>query len=142
MHDIRWKQRHANFTQALRSLDDAIRLAGTRPLSDLEQQGLIQAFEFTHELAWKTLKDYLEAQGIQNLIGSRNTTREAFKNALIADGEAWMAMIEDRNLTSHAYDHATADAIASRIIAHHGIALLALEKTFAGILENDSAHQA
>jgi len=61
---IRWLQRFANYTKALQSLSDAVSLAGERPLSKLEQQGLIQAFEFTHELAWNVLKDYLEQQGI------------------------------------------------------------------------------
>jgi len=81
--DIRWLRRFANYTRALRSLSDAVSLAGERPLSKLEQQGLIQAFEFTHELAWNVLKDYLEQQGIFGLIGSRDASRSAFQNGLI-----------------------------------------------------------
>ena len=98
--DIRWKQRYNNYRRALQTLTDAVELAAQRPLSRLEQQGLIQGFEFTHELAWNVLKDYLEAQGFVGLIGSRNATRQAFKDALIQDGEAWMDMIKARNLTS------------------------------------------
>ena len=75
-HDIRWKQRFDNFQRALHRLTLAVKLQEQRPLSDLEQQGLIQGFEFTHELAWNVLKDYLEMEGIQGLIGSRSTVRE------------------------------------------------------------------
>ncbi|WP_430754834.1 nucleotidyltransferase substrate binding protein [Magnetovirga frankeli] len=63
--DIRWKQRFDNFQRALHQLTLAMALKAQRPLSDLEQQGLIQGFEFTHELAWNVLKDYLEMEGIQ-----------------------------------------------------------------------------
>jgi len=81
----------------------------------LEEQGLIQAFEFTHELAWNTLKDFLEGRGVQNLYGSKDVTRAAFTAELIENGQAWMDMISSRNLTSHAYDEATAAQIVSAI---------------------------
>jgi nucleotidyltransferase substrate binding protein (TIGR01987 family) len=113
--DIRWVQRFDHFRKALSQLKEAVALAQKRPLSRLEEQGLIQAFEFTHELAWITLKDFLEDRGVQDLYGSRDATREAFKTGLIENGEAWMAMIQSRNLTSHTYDEATAAAIASAI---------------------------
>jgi nucleotidyltransferase substrate binding protein (TIGR01987 family) len=67
----------------------------------LEEQGLIQAFEFTHELAWKTIKDFLEYQGAGTLYGSKDSTPAAFANGLIENGEIWMEMIESRNLSSH-----------------------------------------
>ena len=102
--DIRWIQRFSNYQKALFTLAEATVLADARALSNLEQQGLIQGFEFTHELAWNVLKDYLEEQGFVGIIGSKNATREAFSNALIADGEAWMDMIKARNLTSHTYN--------------------------------------
>jgi len=113
--DVRWIQRFNNFTKALSQLQEAVALAKQRPLSKLEEQGLIQAFEFTHELAWNTLKDFLEDRGVQNLYGSKDTTREAFKTGLMENGEAWMNMIQSRNLTSHTYDEATATQIASAI---------------------------
>lgn len=116
MPDIRWKQRFNNYSKAFQTLVAAVELARTRDLSDLEQQGLIQSFEFTHELAWNVLKDYLEEKGITGLIGSRDATRAAFKNELIEDGEAWMVMIEDRNRTSHTYDPAVADAMVENIL--------------------------
>jgi nucleotidyltransferase substrate binding protein (TIGR01987 family) len=113
--DIRWIQRFHHFSKALLQLKEAVALAQKRPLSKLEEQGLIQAFEFTHELAWNTLKDFLEDRGVQDLYGSRDATREAFKTGLIKNGEAWMAMIQSRNLTSHTYDEVTAATIASAI---------------------------
>jgi nucleotidyltransferase substrate binding protein (TIGR01987 family) len=67
--DIRWKQRFSNYTRAFQSLTEAVALSQQRELSALEQQGLIQSFEFTHELAWKMLKDYLEYQGVSNILG-------------------------------------------------------------------------
>ncbi|MCQ3936743.1 MAG: nucleotidyltransferase [Chloroflexi bacterium] len=119
--DIRWIQRFNHFTKALAQLREAVSLAQERPLSKLEEQGLIQAFEFTHELAWNTLKDFLEERGVQNLYGSKDATREAFKTGLIENGEAWMDMIQSRNLTSHTYDETTAAQIASAIrVTYHG----------------------
>lgn len=86
--DTRWKQRFQNYTKALQPLQRAVALSEQRALSELEQQGLIQGFEFTHELAWNVLKDYLQEKGISDLIGSRDATRAAFKNGLIEDGVA------------------------------------------------------
>lgn len=128
--DIRWKQRFDNYLKALQTLSDAVRLAGERPLSPLEEQGVIQAFEFTHELAWNVLKDYLEYQGVLGVVGSRGAVREAFRNGLINDGEAWMAMILDRNLSSHTYDQSTARDIIGRVLASHHPAFLKMAQTF------------
>lgn len=113
--DIRWIQRFKHFAKAFSQLKEAVQLAQQRPLSKLEEQGLIQAFEFTHELAWNTLKDFLESRGVQNLYGSRDATREAFKTGLIVNGETWMGMINSRNLTSYTYDEATAAQIVAAI---------------------------
>lgn len=113
--DVRWIQRYNNFTKALQQLKEAVHLARERPLTKLEQQGLIQAFEFTHELAWNILKDFLENRGVQNLYGSKDATRAAFKAGLIENGQVWMDMIQSRNLTSHTYDEATASKISTAI---------------------------
>ena len=113
--DIRWKQRFDNYTRALHQLTLAVKLLEERPLSDLEKQGLIQGFKFTHELAWNVLKDYLEYEGIQGLVGSRSSVREAFKRGLIVSGEAWMDMIEKRNLSSHTYSLDVATQLVSTI---------------------------
>ncbi len=113
--EVRWIQRYKHFAQALSQLQAAVMLARQRELSQLEEQGLIQAFEFTHELAWNTLKDFLESRGVGDLYGSRDTTREAFKRGLIQSGEIWMDMINSRNLTSHTYNRQVARFIAQSI---------------------------
>jgi len=117
MDDIRWKQRFSNFLRAYGYLSGAVELSRTRELTKLEQQGLIQAFEFTHELAWNVLKDYLDEKGITGLIGSKDATRNAFKNGLIEDGDSWMKMIEARNLSSHSYNNEIAQSVADDILA-------------------------
>lgn len=115
--DIRWQQRFANYKKALAQLKNAVELSKQRALSQLEKQGVIQAFEFTHELAWNVLKDYLEDQGMQNINGSKDTTRAAFKVALIVNGEQWMAMIQSRNLSSHTYNEHTAEQLVTAILS-------------------------
>jgi len=103
-NDIRWIQRFNSYKKALGQLDNAVELSFERELSLLEKQGLIQAFEFTHELAWNMLKDYLEYQGNQEIRGSRDAIREAFKVGLIDNADIWMETIKARNITSHIYD--------------------------------------
>jgi nucleotidyltransferase substrate binding protein (TIGR01987 family) len=127
--DIRWKQRFSNFSKALQTLTEAVELAQQRPLSKLEKQGLIQGFEFTHELGWNVLKDYLENQGFTEIIGSRDATRTAFKNALIADGDTWMDMIKARNQTSHTYNLDLAESISQDILQRFYPAFVALTAT-------------
>ena len=133
MNDTRWERRFDNYLRAFRMLAAAVELSRTRRLSELEQQGLIQSFEFTHELAWNVLKDYLENQGITGLIGSRDATRMAFKNNLIENGEAWMDMIKDRNKTSHTYDLAVAGEVVGNILERFYPAFEALTKRFTAI---------
>ena len=130
-HDIRWKQRFDNFQRALHQLTLAMDLKALRPLSELEQHGLIQVFEFTHELAWNVLKDYLEMEGIQGLVGSRSTAREAFKRGLVLDGEAWMDMIEKRNLSSHTYNLTVAHVLATSIAERYYPVFCELQQRFA-----------
>ena len=114
--DIRWIQRLNNYTKALSQLKNAVVLAGERDLSELEEQGLIQAFEYTHELAWKTLKDFLNDRGNKEIFGSKDASREAFKYGLIEEGEIWMNMISSRNNSSHAYNEETAKEIIEAIL--------------------------
>lgn len=99
----------------MQALREGVQLASTRALTPLEQQGLIQAFEFTHELAWNVLKDYLDYQGVAGVVGSRDASREAFKQGLISDGEVWMDMLRARNLSSHTYNQSTALALLENI---------------------------
>lgn len=135
--DVRWKQRFDNYSKALLTLEKAVALAAERPLSELEQQGLIQGFEFTHELAWNVLKDFLEQKGISGLIGSRDATRSAFRNGLIEDGEAWMDMIKDRNLSSHTYQQELAARIAGNVLERFYPAFRCLHARLSGLLDED-----
>jgi len=113
---IRWIQRFNNFEKALNRLQSAVDMYQTRGLTDLEKQGMIQAFEFTHELSWKTMKDFLENRGNQDIFGSKDATRLSFTLGLIKDGEVWMDMIKSRNLSSHTYDENIAEKLVVRIV--------------------------
>lgn len=136
--DIRWLQRFENYQAALARLKEATALAKERELSDLEQQGLIKVFEFTHELAWKTLKDYAQAHGsTSRLHGSRDATREAFALGLIENGPLWMKMIDHRNDTVHAYDEATADEIAGAILSSYVDEFTGLERRLRDIKRDE-----
>lgn len=120
--DIRWQQRFSNYKKALSRLDEAVSLSLQRPLSQLEKQGLIQGFEFTYELGWNVLRDFLRQSGTRDLFGSRDTVREAFNVGLIDDGDGWMEMLKDRNLSSHTYNEDVAEKISHNIIhRHHGL---------------------
>lgn len=110
--DIRWQQRFANYQKALQQLTKFIQ---KEKLNELEEQGLIQAFEYTHELAWKSLADFLKHKGNKEIYGSKDATREAFNLQLIENGEIWMSMIQNRNLTSHTYNEDTTQEIVQAI---------------------------
>lgn len=101
--EIRWKQRFSNYEKALFQLSEGIKANEEVTLS-LIKEGIIQRFEFTHELAWKVMKDFLQYEGIQNITGSRSATKEAFNKGLLTNGQTWMDMIESRNNTVHTYN--------------------------------------
>ena len=109
--DIRWIQRFSNYKNAFEQLSEAVELSQKRNLSKLEKQGLIKSFEFTIELSWKVLKDFLEYKGNRDIYGSRDAIREAFKLGVLENGEVWLEMIKSRNLTSHIYDESIVDDI-------------------------------
>ena len=113
--DIRWIQRFENFGRALVSFRSAISLANQRELSDLEKQGLIQSFEYCHELAWNTLIDLLEHQGITGMLGSRDAVREGFSRGFVSNSDIWIDMIKSRNLSTHTYNKNVADEIVDKI---------------------------
>ena len=139
-HDIRWIQRFDNFKRAFARLSEASELADQRDLSDLERQGLIQAFEFTHELAWNTFKDFLSARGsFQKLYGSKDATRAAFAAELIENGEAWMEMIKHRNESSHTYNDDVAGKIMEAVLSHYVPAFEAFQRRFLELEKEDSA---
>lgn len=131
--DILWKQRFDNYTNALQTLSRAVELSRQRDLSELEQQGVIQGFEFTHELAWNVLKDYLEEQGVVGIVGSRNATREAFRNELLDDGETWMDMSKARNLALHTYDPHIAEEVVKDILTRFYPAFVAMAQRFSAL---------
>lgn len=110
--DVRWKQRFQNFDKAFKRLADAILIIRNDPDNVLLQAGLIQTYEFTFELAWKTLKDYLEMEGF-TVPSPRATLRQAFQCGYIQQGDVWLKALNDRNLTAHTYD----DEVAKEVIA-------------------------
>ncbi|MEI6430199.1 MAG: nucleotidyltransferase substrate binding protein [Pseudanabaena sp. ELA607] len=100
-NDTRWKQRFYNYQKALIQLTKFIEKG---ELSELEEQGIIKAFEYTYELAWKVIKDYYEEQGEVSIQGSRDALRLAFQRGLITDGDNWMNMIKSRIASVHTYN--------------------------------------
>jgi nucleotidyltransferase substrate binding protein (TIGR01987 family) len=119
--DVRWKQRFSNFIRALDKFSEAIKYVNNckesnAVVSDIVKEGLIQRFEYTHELAWNVMKDYAEYQGNNTIAGSRDASREAFVMKLVDNGEVWMEMIQVRNETSHTYNSEIIEGIFSRII--------------------------
>ena len=101
--EIRWQQRLASFERALSLLREAM-LNGPAALNQLEKEGVIQRFEYCFELGWKTSKDYMEANGfVFAVVMPRQVLKEAYAAKIIADGEAWIAMLDHRNLLSHTY---------------------------------------
>ena len=129
--DVRWLQRLDNYGRALATLQRAVAIAQERALSELEEQGLIQAFEFSHELSWLLLKDFLVDQGVSGISGSRDAVREAVVRELLPPGSeaTWMAMIRSRNLTSYTYNPALAREIATLIVESYAPALRELQST-------------
>jgi nucleotidyltransferase substrate binding protein (TIGR01987 family) len=140
-NDTRWEQRFSNFNKALDKLDQAVTHIQTEYYSegvfdetlfgegdDIIKEGLIQRFEYTHELAWKTMKDFLKEKGNLGLFGSKDVTREAFSTGLIADGKTWMEMIISRNMTSHTYNEDTANDIFMKILKAYHPAFLAFRQ--------------
>lgn len=119
--DVRWQQRFQNFERALSLLEDALS-RGPAALNQLEKEGAVQRFEYTLELAWKTLKDYLEESGlVLAAVTPRQVIKDAFAAKILVDGQAWIDMIDHRNLLSHTYDpvnfEQAVDAIHDRYLA-------------------------
>lgn len=139
--DIRWIQRLENFRKALERLNEAATIIGSNlqlgsEVTDLLREGLIQRFEYTHELAWNVMKDYAEYQGNTEIRDSRDAIRWALQNGL-ADDKAWMKSIEDRNLSSHDYDRPTADAIFSKVIGTYLPLFNRFEQTMVSISKEE-----
>jgi len=129
--DIRWEQRFANFRKALSQLK---KFVDKGELSELEEQGAIQAFEYTYELAWNALKDFLEYQGQTDIYGSRDAIRQAFQAGLIEDGDKWMDAYVSRTKTSHTYNEETAKEVVKAILTDYFEIFVALEKKMATLV--------
>ncbi len=110
--EIRWKQRYSNFNKAFSQLQNAVNRIDE--LDDLAKEGLVQRFEYTFELAWKTLKDYLESKG-EEVKFARDVIKQSFQFELIENGELWLLMLEKRNLMSHTYNEEIFQEVVSQI---------------------------
>ncbi len=143
--DIRWEQRFSNFNKALNKLQQSVDYINKKinendshnidgkdlniVLDEMIKEGLIQRFEYTHELAWTVMKDYAEFQGDSTVGGSRDATREALQLKLISEGDVWMDMIKSRNKTSHTYNEETANEIYLKILNEYFPAFQEFNKT-------------
>lgn len=125
--DIRWQQRFQNFEKSFSYLEQAIDIEDPEIV---QRAGLIQFFEMTFELAWKTLKDYLESQGFLDVNSPRTVLKKAFEIGLIGDGHQWLQCLQDRNLTSHTYNEEIASEIETTIRQTYYPLLHQLHRTF------------
>lgn len=132
--DIRWKQRFSNFNKALIQLQKFI---DKGELSELEAQGLVKAFEYTYELAWNTIKDFLEFSGQSDIYGSRDAIRKGFQLGLITDGDGWMDMLKSKNQTSHTYNEDTARQINNAVVTRYYDLFIRLRTKFEQLSAND-----
>lgn len=135
--DIRWEQRFDNYNKALSKLEEVAVNRAFSSLSDLEKEGLIQRFEYTFELAWKTLQDLLAYKGYEGINGPNQVLEQAVKDGYIGDVPGWRAMKKSRELTSHTYDSATADEIAREVINKYAVLL----RTLALVLNGETGRQ-
>ena len=113
--DIRWQQRFSNFKKAMQKLNEVVTTRTIDQLSELEREGLIQRFEYTYELAWKTLQDLLRMKGYVDIAGPNPVIAQAFQDGYLENGEVWKKMKLSRELSSHTNDETTAEDIAESI---------------------------
>ena len=137
--NIRWQQRFSNYRKALVKLNQAVVLLSEQiereaVIDELLQEGLIQRFEYTHELAWKVMKDYAEYQGYTDVRGSRDAIQKALEMGLI-DDRSWMETIEDRNLTVHNYDNEIASEIYENIMNVYAPLFVTFEGKMQSLIE-------
>lgn len=128
---VRWRQRYQNLNKAFKQLQEGINIVTP---SKIEIQGIIQSFEFTFELSWKTLKDYLEAQGVLCMF-PREVIKQAFHHGILKDGEIWLEMLNKRNLLAHTYDERLALEAYRLISTGYYMQIQRLTNWFAGQLD-------
>jgi nucleotidyltransferase substrate binding protein (TIGR01987 family) len=126
--DIRWEQRFSNFRKSLAKLEQAIHAGQLDPLNELEKEGLIQRFEYTFELAWKTLQDLLKHKGYMDIAGPNPTLEQAFQDGYFVDGHVWKQMKKSRDLSTRTYNEETAENIFESIRDRYSEAFKALEE--------------
>jgi nucleotidyltransferase substrate binding protein (TIGR01987 family) len=131
-NDIRWIKRFSNYNTAFTQLAKFV--AKGESLSELEEQGLIKAFEYTYELAWNTMKDFYENQGETNIQGSKDAIRLAYKRELIEDGEGWMDMVGSRTKTAHTYNLSAAQEVKEAILYEYYPLFKTLKEKFLSFL--------
>ncbi len=129
--DMRWLQRFSNYQKAFGQLEEFI---GLPVLNKFERQGLIQCFEYTFELAWKTIKDYLEVQGF-TVNTPRVAIQTAFQIDLIKDGHLWIDALEKRNLMAHTYDEQRANEAENLIRQEYFTMLKELRNRLIEVIE-------
>ena len=130
---IRWKQRFQNFEKAFIQLKSAV--AELESLSDLEKEGLVQRFEYTFELAWKTIKDFLESKNVDAKF-PQEVIKKGFQYDIISDGEIWLEMMEKRNLMAYTYDEEIFKTSVNQISAYFFPAVKELYQFFKIQAEN------
>lgn len=108
----RWQQRLEDFDNALERLKEALSVGN---FNDLEKDGVIQRFEFTFELAWKTMKDFLEDQGFIDIASPKKVLQKAYAQNLFLEDTLWMQMLVDRNSVSHLYKQEMSNKVFENI---------------------------
>jgi len=137
--DIRWKQRFNSFEKAILKIKEVVdNINSIDELSDLESEGLIQRFEYTSELAWKVLKDFLESKGYINIKSPNDVLKQSFEDGYINNHDAWRRMNKARNTTSHTYNKGDAREIANEIVNNYYILLDSLYQRLQNELENEN----
>jgi nucleotidyltransferase substrate binding protein (TIGR01987 family) len=110
--DVRWKQRFQNFSKSLKHLSNALQI--NEP-DIIQKAGIVQFFEMSYELAWNTMKDYLQEQGFSDIKSPRAAIKKGFEIGLLINGQEWMELLTDRNLTAHTYDEEKATEVEKLI---------------------------
>ena len=134
--DIRWQQRYANYHKACQRLIAVTESGMTvEDLSELEQEGIVQRFEYTFELSWKVMQDLLTYKGYEFMSGPNGTMKMAFEDGLISDHDGWRQMAKSHNTLSHVYDEEEAEAIVRLIFSQYAPLLKALDEKLSQFLQ-------
>lgn len=140
--DVRWIQRYTNFHKACKRLLEVTESDKfVEDWSELEQEGLIQRFEYTFELSWKVLQDLLVYKGYEFMLGPNGTLKMAFEDGLISDHDGWRKMAKSRNTLSHVYDENEVYPIIQLIFSNYAPLLKQLDETLGKLSVNQDYRQ-